>query len=226
MKPARLKSETMDPEAEYYQSIEDFFVSRRGDPLMISNADWFTASKWRKAGIPLRIVLRGIGDALDSHAFSWARHRKIESLAYCNGEVEAAFERWQRALQLDAEEGATAVSPVAGLAAALEQAQGLGPSALPRAQTLAQHLRTRRPEERPRDLEPWLAAREKELVAAIGEDLGAPALEALRAQVEAGLAAYAGRMPARVLDQVRQESLARRLLEAHGLPRLSLFDLA
>jgi hypothetical protein len=115
---------------------------------------------------------------------------------------------------------------VAGLASALEQAAGLGARALPRALALAQELRARRPDERPRDLEPWLAAREKELVAAIGEDLGAPGLEAVRAEVEAGLAAYAGRMPARVLDQVRRESLARRLLEAHGLPRLSLFDLA
>src|SRR5688572_9440609 len=93
-----------DLEAHYYQSIEQFFVSRRGDPLMISNADWFTASKWRRAGIPLRIVLRGIGDALDGHAHSWGRHRKVESLAYCDGEVQAAYERWQRALQLGAEE--------------------------------------------------------------------------------------------------------------------------
>jgi hypothetical protein len=28
-----------DPEAEYYQTVEEYFVSRRGDPLMLSNAD-------------------------------------------------------------------------------------------------------------------------------------------------------------------------------------------
>ena len=32
-------------------------------------------------------------------------------------------------------------------------------------------------------------------------------------------------MPAKVLLQVREESLRRRLLESHGLPRLSLFHL-
>ena len=32
-------------------------------------------------------------------------------------------------------------------------------------------------------------------------------------------------MPARVLEQLRTESLARRALEAHALPRLSLFHL-
>jgi hypothetical protein len=39
------------------------------------------------------------------------------------------------------------------------------------------------------------------------------------------LAPYGGRMPPRVLEQVRTESVARRVLDAHGLPRLSLFHL-
>ena len=37
-------------------------MSRRGDPLMLSNADWTLIHKWRLAGMPLRIVLRGIAD--------------------------------------------------------------------------------------------------------------------------------------------------------------------
>jgi hypothetical protein len=220
-----LTASAADPEAQYYQSIEEFFVSRRGDPLMISNADWFTASKWRRAGIPLRIVLRGIGDALDSHAHSWSRNRKVESLAYCSAEVEAAHERWQRALQLGAEEGLSPASRLAELAASLEEARTLGPRARPRAQALAKELAAR-DGERPREVEPWLAAQEKALVAAIGEDLGPAGLAAVSAVVDAALAPYAGRMPARVLEQVRQESLARRLLEAQGLPRLSLFELS
>jgi hypothetical protein len=59
-----------DPEAAYYQEIEEFFVSRRGDPLTLSNADWLLIRKWRKEEVPLRIVLRGIADALDGHAHS------------------------------------------------------------------------------------------------------------------------------------------------------------
>ena len=90
-------------EAAYYQSIEEFFVSRRGDPLFLSNADWLLIRKWRRAGVPLRIVMRGIGDALDGHAHSWGRKRKVGSLAYCAAEVDAARERWQRALSFDDE---------------------------------------------------------------------------------------------------------------------------
>jgi hypothetical protein len=87
-----------DPEAEYFQAIEEYFVGRRGDPLFLSNADWHLARKWRAAGVPLRIVLRGIRDALDGHALSWGRARKVGSLAYCAAQVDAARERWHRAL--------------------------------------------------------------------------------------------------------------------------------
>src|SRR5207247_3106029 len=82
-----------DPEAAYYQTVEEVFVSRRGDPLFLSNADWLLIRKWRGAGIPLRIVLRGIADALDSHAHSWGRDRKVGSLAYCAAAVDAASGR-------------------------------------------------------------------------------------------------------------------------------------
>jgi len=205
--------------------VEEFFVSRRGDPLMLSNADWLLIRKWRVAGLPLRVVLRGITDAFDSHAHSWSRDRKVGSLAYCAAEVDAAAERWRRALDLGEEEGVSAVSALTGFAEALEAARGLGPRSAPIARQLADDLRGRSAEGRVRDLEPWLVEREASLRAAIEEDRGRAAVEAIAEGVDRDLAPYRGRMPARVLDQVRTESLARRLLEAHGLPRLSLFHL-
>ncbi len=58
---------------------------------------------------------------------------------------------------------------------------------------------------------------------AIKEDAGPEVVARLGGEVEDALAPYRKRLPARVLDQIRRESQARRLLEAHGLPRLSLF---
>ena len=74
-----------DPEADYYQTVEEYFVSRRGDPLFLSNAEWNIVRQWRLAGLPLRIVLRGIRDALDAHALGWNRERKVKSLALLRG---------------------------------------------------------------------------------------------------------------------------------------------
>jgi hypothetical protein len=215
-----------DPEASYYQTIEEFFVSRRGDPLFLSNADWLLIRKWRGAGIPLRIVLRGIADALDSHAHSWGRDRKVGSLAYCAAEVEAASDRWQRALSLGGAEERDAAAFLATYAETLERAPGLGRAAAPMAGVLAAALRQRVSEEpSSRGLEEWLRARESELLEALRGDMGGPALAAIEVEVDDDLAPYSFRMPPKVLAQIRAQSVARRILEVHGLGRLSLFHL-
>jgi hypothetical protein len=220
-----------DPEeAAYYQAVEEYFVSRRGDPLFLSNADWLLIRKWRKAGLPLRVVLRGVRDALDGHAHSWGRGRKVGSLAYCAAEVDAARDRWQRALALGEEPGADLPGTLSSFADALESGRGLGPRAAPRAAALVQALRQRAaaaPAGGPRELEAlsaFLAEGEARLVDALRLEMG-PGVAPLEAEVERDLAPYAGRMPARILEQIRAESVSRRILEAHGLPRLSLFHL-
>jgi len=205
--------------------VEEFFVSRRGDPLMLSNADWHLIRKWRTAGLPLRVVLRGITDALDSHAHSWSRDRKVGSLAYCAAEVDVAAERWRRALALGEEEGVSAASALRGFADALDGARDLGPRSAPLARDLAAQIRARAEDGALRDLESWLVEREASLRTALEDDIGRAAVDAIAAAVDRDLAPYRDRMPARVLEQVRMESLSRRLLEAHGLPRLSLFHL-
>ncbi|MGE0454214.1 MAG: hypothetical protein AB7O37_17115 [Vicinamibacteria bacterium] len=213
-----------DPEAAYYQAVEEFFVSRRGDPLFLSNPDWLLVKGWRDAGVPLRVVLRGIADALDSHAHSFARQRKIKSLAYCEGAVDEARERWLRAL--GGERSGDVASLLASSADALEAASGLGSHGRVRADSLAPELRARaRQPADPRLLEEWLREREAELLRALREDLGEAGGAALEAEVDADLAAYRERLPEKVLARVRADALARRLLEANGLPRLSLFGL-
>jgi hypothetical protein len=213
-----------DPEASYYQAIEEFFVSRRGDPLLLSNPDWLLIRKWRTAGIPLRVVLRGIADALDSHAHSWSRDRKVGSLAYCAHEVDAARDRWARSLSLGAEIDLHAV--LRGFAADLEGARGLGRAGQRVARELAADLRSRAAGETLEGVDAWLGRREALLLEAIKDDVGQEVVARLWGEVEDALAPYRERLPARVLDQIRTESQARRLLEAHGLPRLSLFHAA
>lgn len=219
-----------DPEeAAYYQAVEEFFVSRRGDPLFLSNADWLLIRKWRQAGLPLRVVLRGIRDALDGHAHSWGRHRKVGSLAYCATEVDVARDRWHRALALGEEPGTDLAGTLSGFADALESGRGLGSRSAPVAAALVRDLRERAAtaSSGARELETltgMLAEGEARLVAALREELGA-GLASLVSDVDRDLAPYAGRMPDRVLEQIRAESVARRILEAHALPRLSLFHL-
>lgn len=215
---------TADPEAAYYQAVEEFFVSRRGDPLFLSNADWLLIRSWRKQGIPLRIVLRGIENALDAHARSWGRARKVGSLRYCEGEVEAARERWEQALQAGGEAESDVAARILGVARALEEASSLGPESRARARRIALDLRASPPRPKAlRETEERLATAEKDLVEAIRrEDARVAEVEA---EVDATLLPYRGRMPPRVFADLRAQSVTRQLLAAHGLPRLSLFDL-
>jgi hypothetical protein len=214
-----------DPEAAYYQAVEDYFVSRRGDPLFLSNADWTLVRRWRLAGLPLRVVLRGIGDALDAHEHGWNRGRKVASLAYCAREVDAARERWERALALGREEGLDVATALRGFASDLERARGLGPRALSLAAGLAREMRERAETGRLEEISVWLSEHEGRLLDEIDAEDGKERRVALEAEVDAALERWRTRMPARVLETLRRESLARRRLEAHGLPRLSLFHL-
>jgi hypothetical protein len=171
------------------------------------------------------VVLRGIRDALDAHAHGWSRDRPVRSLAYCTHEVEAARERWERALALGREDGHDALGTLRGFADDLERAEGLGPRGAEAAGRVARELRQRAEGEGLAELSVWLGEREGELLEALRADDGATRVAAIEAEVDRSLEPYRERMPARVLDQLRQESLARRLLEAHGIPRLSLFHL-
>ena len=218
-------SAAADPEADYYQTIEEFFVARRGDHLLLSNADWLLIRKWRLSGIPLRVVLRGVADALDSHAHSWGRDRKVGSLAYCAREVEAARERWQRALAFGTEAEIDVAAVLRGFALDLSRARDLGTEGERVTQRLARELGARAERGSLEDLETWLGAQEAKLVEVLRREAPSDALATMEAEVDRSLAPYRERMPAAVLAQVRHDSITRRLLGTHGIPRLSLFQL-
>lgn len=213
--------DAVEREAAWFQAIEEYFVSRRGDPLVLSNADWTLMRRWRSAGVPLRVALRGIADALDAHAHSWARDRKVGSLRYCADEVERAFERWQRALAGGSDESPEQALPA--LAVRLEASlAGLPERLAAVARGIVADLAGVHPPGA--GLEAWLREREDALLAGARAELGPGASQALEEEVDADLGPYRGRLPARILAQVRSESLRRRALESYGLPRLSLFE--
>ena len=165
-------------------------------------------------------MLRGIADALDGHAHSWGRARKVGSLAYCAAEVDVARERWERAL---AGGGEPEVEPASRLQ---ELADAFAVSPLPQVAAFAAELSDPSRAALPRrQLEPWLMERESALVALLCAQGGADWTAAIESAVDADLAAYRGRMPERVLQQVRAEAIARRVTATHGLPRLTLFAL-
>lgn len=77
----------------YYTEVEEFFVARRGSPMMISPLDWSLVESWKEAGIPLAVILRGITRAFEKRTreveSSSIRKafKKVNTLFYCQQSV-------------------------------------------------------------------------------------------------------------------------------------------
>lgn len=75
----------------YFTEVEEEFVRRRGKPLLISPLDWALIESWKSAGIPLHVVLRAINQAFDAYDARPRKYRKVNSVFYCQQEVESTY---------------------------------------------------------------------------------------------------------------------------------------
>src|SRR5262245_17281750 len=78
----------------YFTEVEEEFVKRRGSHLLVSPLDWTLIETWKQRGIPLHIVLRGINSSFDGYDRRLSRGRKVNSLFFCQQEVEAQFQEY------------------------------------------------------------------------------------------------------------------------------------
>jgi hypothetical protein len=233
----------------YFTEIETRFQQRRGSILMLSTLDWALIETWREAGVPLEAVLRGIDDAFDKHDAQRARlgnrrQRNVNGLAWCSQAVLAATEQSREAaigaapsadsqpresgFEADriarylirnaaALDSAATTLPAPANAAAAETAARL--RSLAEAATSNLEPRTLNLE----DTDRTLTILEEKLFAALLTAAPESELTTLRAQADRELAPYRGKMQAVQIKQIQQQFLQKRLLEAHTLPRLSLF---
>ena len=235
----------------YFTEIETRFQQRRGSILMLSTLDWALIETWREAGVPLEAVLRGIDSAFDKHdaqrlRTAGRRQRKVNGLAWCAQAVLEATEQSREAAIGTATPAAAAresgfeaarvaryLRHNATLLDGCPMSGGTSDMGIPAALAeTAARLRelaaaiTSNLESGTlslEDLDRTLTVLEEKLVAALLTATPEAQLVALREQAARELAPYRGRMQAVQIKQVQQQFLEKRLLEAHGLPRLSLF---
>ncbi|MFL6277197.1 MAG: hypothetical protein ACJ74G_18590 [Blastocatellia bacterium] len=81
----------------YFTEVEEEFVRRRGKPMLVSPLDWALIESWKSAGIPLHVVLRAINKSFDSYDSRARKYRKVNSIFYCQQEVEASFAEYRLA---------------------------------------------------------------------------------------------------------------------------------
>ncbi len=232
----------------YFTEIETRFQARRGSILLLSTLDWALIEAWREAGIPLEAVLRGIDDAFDKYdarmTKAKGRLRKVNGLAWCAQSVMLATEAMQEAAV--GSDALSAKTPQQNgfeedrvAAHLLSNAQAVLKADLPGAagdtlRGIAQRLSDLAAEINAKsgpqasaasteELEMTLTALEARMFAALTLHASEDNLLALREQAARELAPYRGKMSGVQLKQVTDQFLHKRLLEAAGLPRLSLF---
>ena len=213
--------------------------------------DWALIESWKEMGVPLHVALRGVERSFDSFE-SKPRRRTVKSLLYCQEEVEAQFAEWQEAqvgaagAQKNGERAAADDALPFSRAAILEHLERARQSlqkicderkrarkddfcdALQRAAARLGELKedfSRAARADAEKLEESLTSLEKMLDAALEANLPARESAKARAEAEEQLQPYRGRMEQSVYEQTLNNLVLKRLREAHGLPRLSLFYL-
>jgi hypothetical protein len=225
----------------YFTEIEERYMQRRGQLLMLSTLDWALIEAWREAGIPLEAVLRGIDAAFDRYEQrkqrAKGRLRQANSLAWCAQEVMTAAEEaaaaavGAAATKQPAESGFETERVAQFLdenAAKLDAAELKAPAdsiARETATRLRELAAERRAESQQalEDLDRTLTVLEERLFAAITTVAPEEQLVLLREQAAREMAPYRSRMQAMQIRQIEQQFLHKRLMESAGLPRLSLF---
>ena len=213
----------------YFTEIEDHFQRARGTALfLISPLDWALIEAWKNAGIPLEAVLRGIDRRSRNGGKRPARARTqmVNSLAYCAQAVAAEAQAIANGAA-GTQAGATAPpfeietvrDYVNANAAALRKAGHGDLAASLEALDLAALYNDLE------QLEQRLTAIEEKMIARLRAAATDEALFEARRSFDAELKAYRSKMSADQLAMLEKQFLERKLLQASGLPRLSLFYL-
>jgi hypothetical protein len=212
----------------YFTEIEEHFRRVRGTALfLLSPLDWALIEAWKGGGVPLGAVLRGIDVAFEKWRARPARARtqKVNSLAFCaqaiSVEAQAMAENAPRPRRQSAPPfSANDVREFVARNAAVLRTAGHP--------ALASSLDAIDVNDLYGDLEQLeqrLTVIEEKMIAELRAAASEGTLFEARRKLDLDLKPYRGKMTAEQLALLEKQFLERKLLEAAGLPRLSLFYL-
>lgn len=235
----------------YFTEVEEEFVRRRGKHLYISPLDWALVETWKNAGIPLHVVLRSINEAFDAWDALPYRRRLVNSLFYCQQTVESNFAEHRRA-QVGAPAAPSNEMPTGRDTRPQKQHPQLQKSELldfisrrgrqlaaistseyaALAETMsrvrARLLEIGRQIEASESideeaLESDLDGLERLILEALKATSGDEQLAEVRKEAQSQLRSFKKKMDKVMYEKTIDNFIARRLREAYGVPRLSLF---
>ena len=216
----------------YFTEVEEHFQKARGTGLfLLSPLDWALVESWKNAGIPLEAVLRGIDGAFEKWRSRRSKFRMINSLTYC---AQTVME------EAEAMAGVAMAKPARETAApfSLDEVRRYLEAGAHRLHDHPQNAYAAVAEALERilagleahyddleELEQRLTALEEKMAAIARAAQSDEDLFQARRELDLQLRPYRSKMTAAQLALLEKQYLDRKLLEAAGLPRLSLFYL-
>jgi hypothetical protein len=219
----------------YFTEIEEHFQRARGTSLfLLSPLDWALLESWKNSGVPLEAVLRGIDITFEKWRAKKSRAQMVNSIAYCTQAVMTEAQRIAdagRGVTADAVKKDESPFPEDDLRRYIEEnAATIRKVADPEFLAIAEAL-DRIVSELPRlsadleSLEQHLGILEQKLIAIARARQSDEQAIASKRDLEAKLRHWRSKMTAPQIAMLEAQYLDRALLEAAGLPRLSLFYL-
>jgi len=233
----------------YFTEIEEEFVKRRGSHMLVSPLDWTLIETWKQRGIPLHVVLRGISSSFEGYDQRLHRGRKVNSLFFCQQEVEALFQEYVESRVGAVQNGGNGTpqngkgdsqfTPAAIAEFLKEQLEALWRMETKLPDSALRETFSRVSERlsqiiedleqtgavSPELLEMDLMMIEEVILDGLREHAGEENLKQLRKEGNDRLRGYKQSMEREVYEQTISNFVAQRLREQHQVPRLSLFYL-
>lgn len=87
----------MIDEAEYFRMVEEYFLQKRGNPMLLSPKEWSLIGEWQEAGIPHEVVLRAIDRGFEKK--DKAEEKQPTTLTYFKRIVKSEYKHYQKSLE-------------------------------------------------------------------------------------------------------------------------------
>lgn len=229
----------MIEEEEYFRLIEQDFLRKRGNPLLLTPKEWALIREWYENEIPEEVVLRAIDRAFEKKD----EDKRPMSLRYCSRLVKSEQKKYLKSLE---GKGDAAVRP------AEPEAQNIGEflqrliDALEKSsivaresgsEVLSQFFEQKKTELQTEILAPFNASRngnlqrveeqlttmEKEIEQVLLRMISEDQRTALKEDAMRELKMFEGKVELPVYQEMVRRSLIKAMRKSYNLPRLSLF---
>jgi hypothetical protein len=230
----------MIEEEEYFRLIENYFIQKRGNPMLLSPKEWALIRDWHEAQIPEEVVFRAIDRGFEKKKMD--EEKSPVSLNYFKRIVKSEYKRFLKAKEGAAAQPESQQETAANIHQYLEKLQAHLEESEKQAsekgnQSLADLLRGCRerlssqilqslvenPTMELQRVEHQLTTLEKEIEQVLLSTISEPQLNKYREDAMRELKTFEDKIDLPVYQQMITRALIKSVRKLYNIPRLSLF---